>query len=139
MNDNGRYQTFMPLADLPPDSQRIVMTADGQAIALFHLPPSDDPGAKGGVYALDNRCVHRGGSIGDGQVMDGRVTCPWHAWTYSVADGRCVDNPQARLISYPLRIRQGAIQVAVGPDRHAPAPGSLAAGLAEEGAADVRR
>ncbi len=137
MDDNDSYQTFMPLADLPPGSQRIVMAADGRAIALFHLLAADDTPGAGGVNALDNRCVHRGGSIGDGQVADGRVICPWHEWTYRVDDGRCVDNPQARLTSYPVRIHQGAIEVAVGPDRLA-AAGSLAAGPAQEGVADVQ-
>ena len=44
-----------------------------------------------GTYsAMDNVCVHRGGSLGQGVVLDGKVVCPWHGWMYDVRNGRCV-------------------------------------------------
>ena len=111
MADRDGFQTVMLIKDLPPGSQRVVVGGNGRAIAVFHLAPSSARGAQGGVYALANRCVHRGGSIGDGTVTEGQVTCPWHDWSYHVESGRCVDNPQARLKTYPVRIQQGKIQI----------------------------
>ena len=116
MDDVVEYQTVLQLVDLPPGSQRIIMERGDQAIAVFHLSPADSAGGKGSIYALDNRCVHRGGSIGDGHVSDGKVTCPMHEWEYYIDSGRCVDNPEARLRCYPVRIREGAIQVCLPPE-----------------------
>ena len=116
MGDVQDYQTVLQLVDFPPGSQRIVIIRGDQAIAVFHLSANDVSGGQGGIYALDNRCVHRGGSIGDGHVSDGKVTCPQHEWEFHVDSGRCVDNPEARLKCYPVRIREGAIQICLPPE-----------------------
>ena len=125
MDDEQDYRTVLRLADLPPGSQRIIIARGDLAIAVFHLSPADTPGGKGCIYALDNRCVHRGGSIGDGRVSNGKVTCPMHDWEYHIDSGRCVDNPEARLRSYPVRIREGAIQVRLDPGLPHPDYGPL--------------
>ena len=38
-----------------------------------------------GYGALDNRCPHQGGPLGDGQLEDGYLICPWHAYEYDPA------------------------------------------------------
>ena len=40
-----------------------------------------------GWGALDNRCPHQGGPLGDGQLEDGYLICPWHAYQYDPATG----------------------------------------------------
>src|SRR5947207_14099585 len=40
-----------------------------------------------GYGALDNRCPHQGGPLGDGQVENGYVVCPWHAYEYDPRTG----------------------------------------------------
>lgn len=114
MPEKGNFVPVLGAAELPGGSQRIIMLNDGRTIALFHLSRKETPGGLGGIYALDNRCVHRGGAIGAGLVTDGTVTCPWHGWIFSIADGRCVDNPAACLKTYPVRIDNGEIQVSLG-------------------------
>ncbi|HEV7536093.1 MAG TPA: Rieske (2Fe-2S) protein, partial [Acidimicrobiia bacterium] len=41
-----------------------------------------------GYGALDNRCPHQGGPLGDGQIEDGWLICPWHAYQYGPCDGK---------------------------------------------------
>ena len=41
-----------------------------------------------GYGALDNHCPHQGGPLGDGQIADGYVICPWHAYEYYPATGQ---------------------------------------------------
>ena len=41
----------------------------------------------GGWSALDNRCPHQGGPLGDGQLDDGWLICPWHAYQYDPETG----------------------------------------------------
>ena len=139
MSDRDGFQTVMLLKDLPPGSQQVMVGSDGRAIALFHLAPSSSRGAQSGVYALSNRCVHRGGSIGDGTVSDGQVTCPWHDWSYHVASGQCVDNPQARLKSYPVRIHQGEIQISFDEESEPASQDTLAEAAVSEGSTSGNR
>src|SRR5919198_5218197 len=40
-----------------------------------------------GYSALDNHCPHQGGPLGDGQLVDGYVVCPWHAYEYDPVSG----------------------------------------------------
>ena len=41
-----------------------------------------------GYGALDNHCPHQGGPLGDGQIADGYVICPWHAYEYDPHTGQ---------------------------------------------------
>jgi nitrite reductase/ring-hydroxylating ferredoxin subunit len=52
----------------------------GRDIALFFVD--------GVVRAVDNRCLHTGGPLADGAVVDGCVICPWHGWVYELATGQ---------------------------------------------------
>ncbi len=40
-----------------------------------------------GYGALDNHCPHQGGPLGDGQLADGYLICPWHAYEYDPVTG----------------------------------------------------
>jgi nitrite reductase/ring-hydroxylating ferredoxin subunit/uncharacterized membrane protein len=67
---------------------------------------------RGAVYALSNRCVHRGGPLDEGELHDGCVTCPWHASVFRLEDGSVVRGPAA----YPqprwdTRVRDGVIEI----------------------------
>ena len=46
-------------------------------------------------------------------VEDHAVTCPWHAWRFSVQDGTWVDNPKVKTECYPVRVDGDNIQVVV--------------------------
>ena len=41
-----------------------------------------------GWGALDNHCPHQGGPLGDGQIEDGYLICPWHAYEYHPCTGQ---------------------------------------------------
>jgi len=66
----------------------------------------------GDVYALSNRCVHRGGALDEGELSDGCVTCPLHGSRFRLADGGLEQGPAA----YPqpawqVRVRDGVIEL----------------------------
>jgi nitrite reductase/ring-hydroxylating ferredoxin subunit/uncharacterized membrane protein len=66
----------------------------------------------GDVYALANTCVHRGGPLDEGELVDGCVVCPLHSSTYRLKDGSVERGPAA----YPqpaldTRVRDGSIEV----------------------------
>ncbi|MCU0307583.1 MAG: thiamine pyrophosphate-binding protein [Thermoleophilia bacterium] len=64
--------------DLEP-GQVTTVVAGGRAVCLTR--------SAGGWGALDNRCPHQGGPLGDGQVEGGFVVCPWHGYEYDPVTG----------------------------------------------------
>jgi nitrite reductase/ring-hydroxylating ferredoxin subunit/uncharacterized membrane protein len=66
----------------------------------------------GRVFALSDRCTHRGGPLHQGEISDGCVTCPWHGSTFRLEDGSVERGPTAYPQPvYDVRVRDGSIQV----------------------------
>lgn len=64
------------------------------------------------VFALSATCVHAGGPLDEGEVVDGCLKCPWHGSTFRLEDGRAVRGPAA--IAQPVwqvRLEDGRVQV----------------------------
>lgn len=96
---------FVPVAaagDVPPGTGRTV-TVGEQPVALFNH--------EGTVHAYDGVCLHRGGPVGDGDVEDGVVTCPWHGWQYHVETGCNVLDPSVCLRRHEVRVEDGTVLV----------------------------
>ena len=55
----------------------------------------------GVIRALDNECPHRGGPLAEGMIENGKLICPWHAWTFDPATG-ATDASQERVAVYPV-------------------------------------
>ena len=93
----------------------IVVASGGERIAVYR--DGDQIGA------LSNLCAHQNGPIGEGCIIDGLVTCPWHGYQYRLADG-CAPAPfTEKLVTYRVRLRNGNIEV----DPRPLPPGTLAA------------
>ncbi len=67
----------------------------------------------GRFYALDDTCPHMGASLSGGEVANGIVTCPWHAWRFRLSDGAWADAPRVRTGCYEVRIEGDEIQIRV--------------------------
>jgi nitrite reductase (NADH) small subunit len=65
------------------------------------------------VYALENACPHRGGPLCEGDVKDGVVYCPLHAWGFDLRSGRAVNVRWEAARVFPARVVGGRIVVAV--------------------------
>ena len=92
------------VGELAEGEARMVEVAD-KLIAIFL--------SEGQYYAIDDTCPHMGDSLSRGHVEKGIVTCPWHAWRFRLSDGAWADNPRIKIGSYPVRVVEGEIQVAV--------------------------
>ncbi|MCW5715956.1 MAG: nitrite reductase small subunit NirD [Bauldia sp.] len=66
--------------DIPREGARIVRL-DTIDIAVFRT-------RDGGIFALENRCPHRGGPLSEGIVHGNAVTCPLHNWVIDLATGQ---------------------------------------------------
>lgn len=89
-------------ADVAPGSG-VVAEVNGQSIAVFNVG--------GTFYAIDNTCVHRGGPLGEGELEEDTVTCPWHGWQYNVKTGASINNPSACVKSYQVKVEGSDVTV----------------------------
>ena len=89
------------LDDIPRQGARVVKTAQG-CVAVFRT-------AEDRVFALDDRCPHKGGPLSEGIVHGNAVTCPLHAWVFSLETGVAQGADEGAVDSYPARIEAGRI------------------------------
>lgn len=84
------------LAELPPGTM-LPTQVDGKELVLCN--------DNGTVHALDGLCPHRNGPLSQGNFIDGRLICPWHAWEFR-CDSGCYDyNPDIALAKYTVVIQ----------------------------------
>ena len=93
------------VSEVPAGEGRVV-EAGPVTLALFNVD--------GRFFAIDNRCTHRGGPLGEGPVDDQVVMCPWHGWRFDVTTGANVNNPAVKVACFPVSVEDGAIWVEVG-------------------------
>jgi nitrite reductase/ring-hydroxylating ferredoxin subunit/DMSO/TMAO reductase YedYZ heme-binding membrane subunit len=92
-----------PALSIPDKRARIVAAPSGERIAIFR--DGDQVGA------LTNVCAHQNGPIGEGKIIDGLITCPWHGYQYQLKNG-CAPPPfTEKLPTYRVRLKDGIIEV----------------------------
>jgi nitrite reductase (NADH) small subunit len=89
------------LGDIPRQGARVVKTAQG-CVAVFRT--ADDQ-----VFALDDRCPHKGGPLSEGIVHGNAVTCPLHSWVFSLETGMAEGADEGAVNSHPARVEAGRI------------------------------
>src|SRR5215469_3896993 len=67
-------------ADVPGEGRVRTVTVDGRSVALARCG--------GRLGALENRCPHQGGPLGEGSIENGWLRCPWHGYDYDPLTGR---------------------------------------------------
>jgi NAD(P)H-dependent nitrite reductase small subunit len=99
---NDDFVTVARVADVAPGTGKAVVVGERE-VALFNVD--------GIFYALDNTCPHQGGPLAEGWIEGTQVTCPWHAWTFKLADGKmtlgdfaCVDAFETQVAGEDVRI-----------------------------------
>jgi nitrite reductase/ring-hydroxylating ferredoxin subunit/DMSO/TMAO reductase YedYZ heme-binding membrane subunit len=83
-------------AAVPEGRAVIVRPAGGEAVAIFRH--------EGRLSAVTNLCAHQNGPLGEGRIVDGCITCPWHGFQYRPEDG-CAPPPYTeKLATYRLAL-----------------------------------
>ncbi|MEO0719517.1 MAG: Rieske 2Fe-2S domain-containing protein [Pseudomonadota bacterium] len=89
--------------EILPDRAKIVVTPDGERVAVVRH------GDK--ISALSNVCAHQNGPLGEGRVIDGCLTCPWHGHQFRPEDG-CAPAPFTdKVPTYRVKLENGVIYV----------------------------
>ena len=72
----------------------VPVSVEGRQIALYEF--------EGSIYAVDNRCPHRGGPMADGPVSGPTITCPLHSWSFDMRSGEAVGRPGATIACFAV-------------------------------------
>lgn len=79
---------------------------------------------EGEICVLDDACPHRGASLGAGALEGNQLICPLHGWAFNPRTGECRSNPHRPVRRYPVRIRQGWIEIGVAGSEESQQTGS---------------
>ncbi len=81
---------------------------------ISHLPSGDRVAVflhEGQLSAIANACAHQNGPLGEGQIVDCLVTCPWHGFQYDVRSGASPAPFTEKVPTYRVRVSAGMVQV----------------------------
>ena len=98
------WKTICRVEDIPVLGARRVQRAQGVAVAVFRT--ADDT-----VFALLDRCPHKGGPLSQGIVFGESVACPLHNWTIGLADGCAKAPDEGCTTRFSVKVEGGVVHL----------------------------
>ncbi len=86
-----------------PENRAKIVFIHGENIAIFKYA--------GKISAVNNICRHQHGPLGEGKIVDGCITCPWHGYQYYPQNGQSPPPYTEKLETYDVRVVNGKVQV----------------------------
>lgn len=96
------WKAICRVDDIPVLGARCVARPQGLDVALFRTAADE-------VFALLDRCPHRGGPLSQGIVFGRSVACPLHNWTIGLADGRAQAPDEGCTAHFAVRVEDGMV------------------------------
>ena len=105
MSSAGRELQWHRVADTDAlaEGEVTVCPAGLRSVALTRL--------HGEYGAVDNRCPHQGGPLGQGTVENGKIRCPWHGFDFDPFTGEAAGGPDYDVETYPVEVRADGVHV----------------------------
>jgi nitrite reductase/ring-hydroxylating ferredoxin subunit len=91
-------------AELPEGRVKTVVCGLVQVCMTHH---------EGRVSALDNKCPHQGGPLGEGSIEGGFLRCPWHGWDFDPTTGKPPGGYDDGVPTYPVEMREDGVYVGI--------------------------
>ncbi len=108
MNDvveNGEWIEVGKVEDIPKLGSRLIKRAAGD-IAVFRNSDNE-------VFALLNRCPHKGGPLSEGIVYGKTVTCPMHNWCIGLNNGEAIAPDEGCAPTYKIKIEDEIVYLSL--------------------------
>ncbi|MEZ0470056.1 nitrite reductase small subunit NirD [Luteimonas salinilitoris] len=118
--DRAAWVRVCRLDDIPALGARVLERAGEGAIDIAVFRTEGDQ-----VYAVLDRCPHKGGPLSQGIVAGDAVTCPLHGWNIGLATGEACAPDVGCVRRFPTRVEAGEVWLSLD---HVPA--AAAAGSA---------
>ena len=104
MND---WKLICRVDDIPVLGSRRVARPQGLDVAVFRNDAGD-------VFALLDRCPHKGGPLSQGIVFGTQVACPMHNWTIGLCDGQASAPDEGCTPKFAVKVEDGAVYLDAG-------------------------
>jgi len=100
----SEWKAVCRVEDIPVLGSRRVRRDSGLDVAVFRND-------QGEVYALLDRCPHKGGPLSQGIVFGNRVACPLHNWTIGLSDGLAQAPDEGCTPRFGVKVADGVVSL----------------------------
>ena len=97
-----QWKAICSVEDIPVLGARRVSRSQGMDVAVFRNDADE-------VFALLDRCPHKGGPLSQGIVMGNRVACPLHNWTIGLCDGQVAAPDEGCTPRFACKVEGGQV------------------------------
>ena len=97
-----QWKYICKLEDIPVLGARRVTRAQGLEVAVFRTATDE-------VFALLDRCPHKGGPLSQGIVFGKSVACPLHNWTIGLCDGQAQAPDEGCTPKFAVKVEDGQV------------------------------
>ena len=80
-----------------------IFTVKNERVAVFKY--------NGKLSAIHNVCKHQGGPLGEGKIIDGCITCPWHGYQYLSHNGQSPPPFNEKVATYKLKLLESTVYI----------------------------
>lgn len=91
------------------ESRAKIVSVGDERVAIFRYD--------GKLSAVSNVCRHQGGPLGEGKIVDGCITCPWHGYQYLPGNGQSPPPFTEKVETYHLKVEEGIILLKPVPEK----------------------
>ncbi len=106
----ARADGFVDVCDVAalPEKRALIFNIAGERVAVFKYD--------GKISAVSNVCQHQNGPLGEGRIIDGCITCPWHGYQYLPDSGASPPPFSEKIPTFNVKLRKGRVLVDVKPN-----------------------
>ena len=103
----NEWTAICRVQDIPPLGARRVARQRGLDVAIFRTSGDE-------VFALLDRCPHKGGVLSQGIVFGRQVACPLHNWTIGLCTGQAAAPDEGCTPKFAVKVEDGAVYLDAG-------------------------
>ena len=107
MNTEKKWYSILKDKKELPEGRVKTVIAGNRNICLTHF--------KGKFSALDNKCPHQGGPLGEGSIENGMLRCPWHGWDFDPCNGKSPGGYEDGITTFEVKEKRNEIFVSIPP------------------------
>ncbi len=101
----SEYVRICSQSELPEPGEANEFVAEGRTFCVANVD--------GKISVLDGVCPHEGGPLGEGIVMDGRIECPWHQYSFDLRTGVAEQDPELKAKVFEATVENGELRAKV--------------------------
>ena len=98
------WKTICPVEEIPRQGARVLQREGMHDVAIFRNQQDQ-------IFALLDRCPHKGGPLSQGMVVGDHVACPLHNWHIELRSGEAVSPDVGCAVRFAVRINDGVVQL----------------------------